>query len=205
MYFIPDIEECIDFAKALGATQLREIIISPRETDQPFLCHKNCEINPVLGYYIVKDSHNILHAFKHSVLNTGDQLIDVTPTLDYRKYNIFCFNTNHTEEHITYVDGTVFINKIKDTEMTYYVYGLIDPRNNKVFYIGKGKDDKALSHFRENELLCSENNRKNAKIRKLKKLGYSPIIEFYAQNIEDECLAYTIETNLIKKYVRIDY
>jgi NUMOD3 motif len=205
MYFTPKIEECIDFAKALGAKQIREIVISPRDTDLPFLCHKNCEINPVLGYYIVKDDYNILHAFKHSVLNTGNKLIDVTPTLDNRKYNIFCFDTNYKEEHITYIDNTVFINRVKETEMTYYVYGLIDPRDNQVFYIGKGKDDRALSHFKESELSRSGNNRKNAKIRKLKKLGYSPVIEFYAQNIEDESLAYDIETSLIKKYGRIDY
>jgi hypothetical protein len=205
MYFIPEIEECVAFAKALKATKLREIVISPREGDLPFLCHKNCEINPVLGYYIIKDSHNILHAFKHSVLDIGNKLVDVTPTLDQRKYNIFCYGTNHTEEHITYAANTIFINRIMETEMLYYVYGLIDPRNNQVFYIGKGKDDRALSHFSESVLSRSGNNRKSAKIRKLKSLGYSPVIEFYAQNIEDESLAYDIERTLIKKYGRIDY
>jgi len=205
MYFIPNIEECLPFARALGAKTLREIVISPRENDKPFNCHKNCEINPILGYYIVKDGHNILHAFKHSVLDVGDKLVDITPTLDHRTYNVFCYGTEHQEEHITYVNNTVFINRIKETDMCYYVYGLIDPRNNQVFYIGKGKDDRALSHFTEHELARSGNNRKTAKIRKLKTLGYSPVIEFYAQNIEDENLAYDIESSLIKKYGRIGY
>ena len=30
--------------------------------------------------------------------------------------------------------------------LAYYVYALIDPRNNKIFYIGKGKDDRVFQH-----------------------------------------------------------
>lgn len=31
----------------------------------------------------------------------------------------------------------------------YYVYGLIDPRSNQIFYIGKGKDSRVFAHERE--------------------------------------------------------
>jgi len=206
MYSVPLFDECIDFAKSIGASNIIEIEISPREHDALFQCHKNCEFNPVLGYYFAKDKHGLLHAFKHSVLNLGDKLIDVTPTLDNRNYNIFCYGSNYIEEHLTYVKSSVFINKEKvETEFMYYVYGLIDPRNNQVFYIGKGKDDRALSHFTEHALKREGNNKKTAKIRKLKELGYEPMIEFYAQNIEDENIAYQIEAALIKKYGRIGY
>jgi len=206
MYTVPLFEECIDFAKAIFASNLIEVKISPREHDVPFQCHKNCEFNPVLGYYFVKDSHNILHAFKHSVLNFGDQLIDVTPTIDERAYNVFCYGTKYTQEHLTYVENSVFINKEKEeTELMYYVYGLIDPRNNQIFYIGKGKDNRALSHFTEQSLKREGNTKKAAKIKKLKALGYQPMIEFYAQNIDDENIAYKIEADLIKKYGRIGF
>ena len=31
----------------------------------------------------------------------------------------------------------------------FYVYGLIDPRNNQLFYIGKGKDNRVFEHEKE--------------------------------------------------------
>lgn len=206
MYTVPEIEECIEFAKSAGMTNILEVPISPREYDKPFQCHNNCEFNPVKGYYVVKDSHGLFHAFSHSVLNTGNNLLDVTPTLDDRTYNIFMYGSEkYKNEHITYNKSTVFINKEKETELMYYVYALIDPRTDEPFYVGKGKDNRALSHFQEKQLLKEGNTKKTAKIRKLQKLGYEPKIEFYAQNIEDEELAYTIESHYIRKYGRIGY
>lgn len=206
MYSIPNIEQCLEFAKSIGCSHILEVPIEPREYDLPFQCHNNCSFNPVLGYYIVKDSNQLLHAFKHSVLNTGNSLIDVTPTLDNRQYNIFCYGADMIEEHLTYIDNSVYINKSKkETEQMYYVYGLIDPRDNSVFYIGKGKDDRALSHFSESSLSKEGNTKKTAKIKKLNSLGFKPVIEFYAQNIIDEQLAYDIEAKLISIYGRIGY
>lgn len=206
MYRVPNFEDAVEFAKKIGCTNIKEVSIEPRELDIPFQCHKNCEFNPIKGYYIVVDSHGILHGFSHSVLNAGDRLIDVTPTLDDRNINVFCYGTKIDVEHITYAQSSVYINNHKqEDELMYYVYGLIDPRNNQVFYIGKGKDDRALSHFKESSLSTEGNTRKTAKIKKLISLGYSPMIEFYAQNIEDESLAYKIESSLIEKYGRVDY
>ena len=31
----------------------------------------------------------------------------------------------------------------------FYVYGLIDPRTNQLFYIGKGKDNRVFEHEKE--------------------------------------------------------
>lgn len=93
-----------------------------------------------------------------------------------------------------------------NNENLYYVYGLIDPCNNLPFYIGKGKDNRAFSHLNENiNRNKIDNKRKFNKIKSIKSQGLEPFIEFYAQNIEDENLAYEIEESLIKKYGRKGY
>ena len=186
MYSVPNIEQCMEFAKSMGCSHILEVPIEPREYDIPFQCHNNCSFNPVLGYYIVKDSNQLLHAFKHSVLNTGETLVDVTPTIDNRQYNVFCYGTNITEEHLTYVENSVYINFSDEETINYYVYGLINPYNNKVFLISKGSGDKKLSKFYEN--------------LKLNSFDFTPIIEFYAQNIEDVELAEYVENKLKIKY-----
>lgn len=206
MYKVGEFYDYVNFARSIGATRIEEVPIQPTEDAELFKCHNNASFNPILGYYFVTDIHGIQHAFKHSVLSTGKRLIDVTPVLDDRNYNIFAYGSNFTEEHLTYAEGSVFINKNKrETELMYYVYALIDPRTNQPFYIGKGKDDRALSHFTERVLLLESNTKKTAKIKKLQSLGFKPMIEFYAQNIEDEKLAYMIEEFYIKKLGRIGF
>jgi hypothetical protein len=109
MFTLPEIEECIDFAKKMGCTYIREIAITPRETDRPFMCHMNCSFSPKLGYYFAKDLNGTLHAFKHSVLDINGVLFDVTPTLDNRTYNIFAFGTELVDEHLIYLENSVCI------------------------------------------------------------------------------------------------
>lgn len=38
-----------------------------------------------------------------------------------------------------------FSQKTKE-ELKYYVYALIDPRNNKIFYVGKGNSNRFFSY-----------------------------------------------------------
>ena len=209
MFIVPEFEECIDFAKKIGCSKLIQVPIEPREFDLPYRCHDNCLYNPVLGYYFVKDyDTEILYAYKHSVLLTDKGLIDVTPTFDNRTYNIFGYDKNliYSEECLTYLDNCVFINKDKHKEQDmYYVYGLIDPRTNDIFYIGKGKGNRWQAHYSEKEIKQTENNLKTKKIIELKELGYNPTVIFFAQNIEEENIAYDIEASLIKSYGRLNY
>jgi len=48
-----------------------------------------------------------------------------------------------------------------------YVYALRDPRDNKVFYIGKGTDDRVFAHFDEADSAQANNFAWTAKLRRI--------------------------------------
>lgn len=80
--------------------------------------------------------------------------------------------------------------------MDFYVYQLIDPRNNKVFYVGKGKDKRMYEHEKE-----AKRNKKHPKciiINEILDLGYK--IEYkVVKEFDDEVQAYQFEKELIDK------
>ena len=55
----------------------------------------------------------------------------------------------------------------------YYVYALIDPRDNKVFYIGKGIGNRVFSHEIESGRLSDSEKKKHRQIRDIEANGYS--------------------------------
>ena len=84
----------------------------------------------------------------------------------------------------------------------YYVYCYIDPRDNEIFYIGKGKANRKYSHLNETlENTC--NKRKFLKIQEIIQSDQQPIIKELA-SFENEKDAYSFEISLIKKYGRIE-
>ncbi len=60
--------------------------------------------------------------------------------------------------------------RVRDS-LRYYVYAYLDPRNDKPFYIGKGRGGRILSHLRGGE------PRKARILRELKRLGLKPRID----------------------------
>jgi len=85
----------------------------------------------------------------------------------------------------------------------YYVYELVDPRDNQPFYVGKGKGRRAETHLWE--VPETRNTYKENKIQSIRRSGFEPEIRYVANNIEDNELAYSIESFLIKKYGRKGY
>jgi hypothetical protein len=53
----------------------------------------------------------------------------------------------------------------------YYVYALIDPRDNEIFYIGKGKGDRYKEHLKTNSK--DNNPKKKQRIKEIKDDGYN--------------------------------
>jgi len=67
----------------------------------------------------------------------------------------------------------------------YYAYALIDPRNNKPFYIGKGQRYRYNCHFREARN-TTKNSKKLQKIRKIESLGLKVIVKKLIENVSDD-------------------
>ena len=78
----------------------------------------------------------------------------------------------------------------------YYVYRLVDPRNGKTFYIGKGSGNRAYVHqaFRDS----NKNPHKDNTIRKIHSAGLEVVVEFEYENIMEEDRAYLLEEELIQ-------
>ena len=55
----------------------------------------------------------------------------------------------------------------------YYVYGLIDPRNKKIFYIGKGTGNRIFEHERESQRSPDSEKLKLKIITEIKLAGLS--------------------------------
>ena len=83
----------------------------------------------------------------------------------------------------------------------YYVYVLIDPRNEQPFYVGKGKGKRVTSHYYNRASDKTDNPHKFKKIQKLKKLGYGPKYEIVFES-SDEQAVLNEEKKLIQKWGR---
>ncbi|MBT4187269.1 MAG: hypothetical protein HOE14_08670 [Gemmatimonadales bacterium] len=80
----------------------------------------------------------------------------------------------------------------------FYVYALVDPRDDAVFYVGKGTGQRLLSHGREALLRADSGPRsdKVARIREIRCSGHEPRIDIVRHGIE-EAEAFLIEAALI--------
>lgn len=79
----------------------------------------------------------------------------------------------------------------------FYVYEYIDPRNNKVFYVGKGKDNRLYVHLQPTKL--KENSPKSKLILEILSNGMEPVIK-KKKTFSNETDALNYEMYLIAVY-----
>ena len=77
-------------------------------------------------------------------------------------------------------------------KLGHYVYLYVDPRDGKVFYIGKGKGERCLDHLYEDD-----DHPKVKRVREIFAAGLEPRIEMLAHGLGTEQEAYNIESAAI--------
>jgi|TARA_B100001559_G_C16484976_1_gene615578 hypothetical protein len=73
----------------------------------------------------------------------------------------------------------------------YYVYAYVDPRDDSIRYIGKGKGDRALAHLSD-----EGDSEKTRWIKRLNELNINPRIDILARNLSEK-QSFRIERTLI--------
>ncbi len=105
------------------------------------------------------------------------------------------FNEKKYKVHKLNAKGDILMYKFPKNvydKLKYYVYVYIDPRDNQVFYIGKGKGNRAFSHLYDNS-----ESEKVARIKEVKSENKEPIIEILIHGIESDEVIKKIEASII--------
>lgn len=88
---------------------------------------------------------------------------------------------------------------MKKLNRDYYVYLLIDPRDNQVFYVGKGINLRTFQHEQDAEMAGADTESKKLKtINDIKNSGYEVKREIFSNLTESE--SFNLEAVLIKTY-----
>jgi hypothetical protein len=74
----------------------------------------------------------------------------------------------------------------------HYVYLYLDPRDGSVFYVGKGRGNRAFSHLED-----TNESRKVRRIEEIHRAGLEPTIEILVHQLPDEETALRIEAAVI--------
>lgn len=81
-------------------------------------------------------------------------------------------------------------------KLNHYVYALIDPRTNKVFYVGKGQGGRIYAHVETAELVEAKDVEKIARIREIKAAG-KHVKHVVVRHGLTEDQAFAVEASLI--------
>lgn len=81
----------------------------------------------------------------------------------------------------------------------FYVYGLIDPRNNQLFYIGKGKDNRVFEHEKESINSIDSDKLKLKTILEIKNAGLEVKKIIINSNLTEQ-EAFVAEASLINAF-----
>lgn len=77
-------------------------------------------------------------------------------------------------------------------KLGHYVYLYIDPRNHEVFYVGKGRGNRAFSHLAD----TSEGG-KAERIAEIREAGHQPVVEILLHGLKTSEEAYRVEAAVI--------
>lgn len=83
-------------------------------------------------------------------------------------------------------------------QLGWYVYALRDPRDGTVFYVGKGRGNRAFQHARSaTGDRQSRLDTKTGLIREIHFSGHEVIVEIVRHNLPSEAVAFEVETAVI--------
>lgn len=135
-------------------------------TEHPINCDKELLRLPSANYdlccalltMLLHEDHFCNATFEHRIHNGDvklviDRLISILESLETS------YITSFSEKALTAING-------------YYVYALIDPRTNRVFYIGKGTGNRVFDHEFESGKSPESEKEKIKKIRDIEKSGF---------------------------------
>ncbi len=100
------------------------------------------------------------------------------------------------------LNNPLITDDIADHIGPYYVYLLVDPESNEVFYVGKGTRQRATDHLTDkilgNDAISDEEaGAKLARIRRIRKGGREPQVQFARIKIATAGEAFMVEAALI--------
>lgn len=86
-----------------------------------------------------------------------------------------------------------FSRATKDS-LGYYVYGLVDPRTERIFYVGKASaNDRAFNHL----VASKAESKKQLWIDDIRSSNHEPIVEILRYGLESEDVAFEVEAAVI--------
>ncbi len=79
-------------------------------------------------------------------------------------------------------------------KLLHYVYGLVDPRDDKIFYVGKASaNNRAFDHLRASE----GEGAKSKRIREIRQVGLQPQVEVLRYGLADASMCFEVEAAII--------
>lgn len=85
-------------------------------------------------------------------------------------------------------------------QLRYYVYALRDPRDHRVFYVGKGKGDRINAHVRDAGADAQSERAKLRLITEIESSGHDVDLLFLRTGIHDEATAFIVEQAVIDAF-----
>lgn len=84
--------------------------------------------------------------------------------------------------------------KTTKEHLGYYVYGLVDPRNKKIFYVGKASaNDRAFNHLK----VSKSESKKQETINAIRTARLEPTVEILRYGLKSETVALEVEAAII--------